>query len=166
MQQALCRLCDKHGGTPISEYTKAGTAASDNSRRLAVRTPNKGPEWVAAYLDEKLADCCDVDTGVCDQCIAPHELHYSRKYKWVSTPNEMPLCAAGFWSCTKPIKEQINRDAAWRSWKGRTVFKDWNSLCRKLFLRVQIPQDATRARCIQSGKWKRCRLLVLVVGAQ
>ena len=96
-----CRSCGGNGGVPFTDYIEAGRHAANNAKNKVgkSRKAPAGPGWIAKYLEKEFPEC-DKDTPVCSSCIEEHETKYSRKWE-ITSSSEVPLCAAGFWSCTE-----------------------------------------------------------------
>jgi len=96
-----CRNCGGNGGVPFTDYIEAGRHAANNAKNKVgkSRKAPAGPGWIAKYLEKEFPEC-DKDTPVCSSCIEEHETKYSRKWE-ITSSSEVPLCAAGFWSCTE-----------------------------------------------------------------
>jgi hypothetical protein len=93
-----CELCKDEDGIPLCEYLDEGEKIGKEGTiyKVGKSFRCKGREVVERYYLNELM--IEHDWPVCDYCFSDNERLYSRK--WEISTNSVPLCAAGFFSCT------------------------------------------------------------------
>jgi hypothetical protein len=94
-----CELCKEEDGQPLCEYLDEGEKIGAQGHIYTQGTKSnrcKGREVVERYYLNELM--IEHDWPVCEYCFADNERLYCRK--WEIASNSVPLCAAGFFSCT------------------------------------------------------------------